>query len=416
MRVDQVKFTGLDTSVIVGPDKRINLETILRNQISAAKTNTAPKQPLDLALGALVIENASLHFADQSIEPHCSFDVQEFGGKITGLTSQENTTATVDINGKVDSHSPFGVSGKINPLVQDIFADVTVSFTNTEMTAFTPYTEKFAGRPLQKGKLSFGVHYVIDKKALKAENGFYVDQLTFGPKNNSPDATKLPVKLAVALLKDRHGRIELDVPVAGRLDDPKFRVGPIIWQVIVNLMEKAATSPFSLVGAMFGSGEQLSFVAFAPGQAMIPDTETNKLETLAKALYERPELTLEINGSSDPDQDRAPLAQAKLQSQIKSLWIKELTDAGKPAVTVDAVQLEPQDYERLLRQVYKTTIGTYKPGEPSTNLPPVALSQSVSNVVRLKEAIMARVMAERKEEAARSQSVVPAEESSQVCG
>ncbi len=376
--VDQVKFTGLNTSVIVGPDKRINLETILRNQISAAKTNTAPKPKLDLTLGTLALENASLHFADESIEPHCSFDVQQFDGTIKGLSSQEQTTATVDFKGKVDSHSPFGVSGRINPLVQDLFADLTVSFTNTELTAFTPYTEKFAGRPLSKGKLSFAVHYLIDKNALKAENGFYVDQLTLGAKNNSPDATTLPVKLAVALLKDRHGRIQLDVPVAGRLDDPKFRIGPIIWQVVVNLIAKAATSPFSLLGSMFGAGEELSYVNFAPGQAVIPDTETNKLDTLAKALYERPELTVEINGSADPDQDRAPLAQMKLQQQIKSLWVKELTDAGKPAVTVDQVQLEPREYERLLRKDYKATLGSYKPSEASTNLPVASIGQSLS--------------------------------------
>jgi hypothetical protein len=305
--------------------------------------------------------------------------VQQFDGTITGLSSKEQTTATVDLKGKIDSHSPFGVSGKINPLVDDLFADITISITNTDMTAFTPYTEKYAGRPLSKGKLSFAVHYLINQKALKSENGFYVDQLTFGTKNNSPDATTLPVKLAVALLKDRHGRIQLDVPVSGRLDDPKFRLAPIIWQVVVNLIEKAATSPFSLLGAVFGGGEEMSYVTFTPGQAVIPDTETNKLETLAKALYERPELTVEINGSADPEQDRAPLAQMKLQQQIKSLWVKEQTDSGKSAVSVDEVQLEPQDYERLLRKAYKTTLGSYKPSEAGTNLTPALVAHSAAN-------------------------------------
>ena len=317
--------------------------------------------------GALVFENASIHFADQSIEPHCTFDVQEFGGSIKGLSSQENTTAIVDLQGKVDSHSPFSVSGKVNPLASNLFVDVAVSFTNTELTAFTPYTEKFAGRPLQKGKLSFGVHYLIDKKTLKAENGFYVDQLTLGAKNNSPDATGLPVKLAIALLKDRHGRIQLDVPVTGRIDDPKFRLGPIIWQVVMNLIAKAATSPFSLLGAMFGGGEELSFLSFQPGQMVIPDTETNKLETLVKALYERPELTMEINGSVDPATDRAPLAQAKFDQHIKSLYVGELTAAGKPAVPLDQVQLEPKEYERLVMQAYQTAFGAYKPSATNTN-------------------------------------------------
>jgi hypothetical protein len=377
-QVEQVKFTGLNTSLIVGPDHRANLQTILRTQI-AAKTNTLPteagKTPaaaakipnLNVAVGALMLENASLHFADESIEPHCTFDVQEFGGSIKGLSSQAQSTATIDLHGNVDARSPFSVSGKVNPLSDDIYMDIAVAFTNTELTAFTPYTEKYVGRPLQKGKLSFAVHYAINKKALLAENGFYVDQMTLGPKNDSPDATKLPVKLAIALLKDRHGRIQLNVPLSGRIDDPKFRVGPIIWQVVMNLIAKAATSPFSLLGAMFGGGDELSYVSFSPGIAAIPDAETNKLETLAKALYERPEVTLEINGSVDPAQDRAPLAQAEFEQQMKSLYIKEASDAGKPAVAMDQVHLEPADYDRLINAAYKTAFGKYKPSLPPTN-------------------------------------------------
>src|SRR5882724_641268 len=394
LQVDQVKITGLSTSLVVGPDKRANLQTILRDKIggtNAAGTNaatttkvaeTAPasalKKDINVALGAFVLENASIHFSDQSLEPHCSFDVQEFGGTIQGLSSQADTTATVDMKGKVDDRSPFSVSGKINPLAKDIFADVTVTFTNTELTSFTPYTEKFAGRPLQKGKLSFNVHYLIETNALKAENGFYVDQLTLGPKNNSPDATSLPVKLAIALLKDRNGRIQLDVPIAGQIDDPKFKLGPIIWQVVENLIAKAATSPFSLLGAMFGGGEELSYVSFDPGNAILSDSETNKLETLSKALFERPELTVEIAGSADPAADRLPLARIRVDQQIKSLWVKEQTDSGKPAVAADQVRLEPADYERLLRKTYKKIIGRYEPTPVETNQPAGSEAQSIA--------------------------------------
>ncbi|HZV33921.1 MAG TPA: DUF748 domain-containing protein, partial [Verrucomicrobiae bacterium] len=389
--VDQVKFSGaLNTSLAVGPDRRVNLQTILREQI-AAKTNAAlasaklGKAPVassmllpDISLGALLFQNASIHLADLSIEPHCTFDVQEFSGSIKGLSSQENSTATVAVNGKVDARSPFGITGKLNPLSKDVFADVVVTFTNTELTAFTPYMEKYAGRPLQKGKLSFAVHYLVQKNALKAENGFYVDQLTLGPKNNSPDATHLPVKLAIALLKDRNGRIALNVPVTGRIDDPQFKYGPIIWHVVVNLMEKAAASPFSLLGAMFGGGEELSYVAFEPGKATIPDAETNKLNTLIKALYARPELTMELDGSVEPEVDRPVLAQMKLEQQIKSLWVRQLTDSGKPAVALDQVQLEPKERARLIRKDYKLMIGKYQPTPPATNnLSPQQLAAAI---------------------------------------
>ncbi len=382
LRLEEVKFTGLDTSLIIGPDHRANLQTILRNQLAVTNQPAPPGAPPvkpanpDVALEKLVFANAAIHFADQSIEPHCAFDVRDFGGTIQHLSLQSKSPATVDVKGNVDERSPFGVSGRIDPSPGSLFADLAVAFTNTDLTAFTPYCEKFAGRPLAKGKLSFGVHYLVEHNALKAENGFYLDQLTLGAKNNSPDATSLPVKLAIALLKDRNGRIQLDIPVQGRLDDPKFRLAPIIWQVVVNLITKAATAPFALLGAAFGGGQEMSFVAFDPGQVVVPESEVKKLDTLSKALYERPTLNLEISGAVDPAAERAPLARAKLEEQIKSLWIKEQTDAGNPAPPLDQIKLDPPEYQRLVKKACEDAFGPFQPKAPATNStpPPVAIA------------------------------------------
>ena len=174
-----------------------------------------------------------------------------------------------------------------------------------------------------------GLHYDINQKQLKAENKFLIDHFTLGPRNDSTNATHLPVKLAVALLKDRNGQINLDIPLSGQTDDPKFTIAPLVFKVIVNLIEKAATSPFSLLGALVGGGEELSFVEFEPGRADIPDAEAQKLEKLVKALYERPALNLEIAGSFDREKDRAALAHVKLEQQLKVLRLKELADAGQ---------------------------------------------------------------------------------------
>ena len=372
-QIDKIKFSRPDTSAIIGPDHRFNILTILPEKKTAPAetsslppTNTTP----NMTLGEFVFENASLHFADRSIEPNCTFDVLESSGSVKGISSLVQTPAVVDVKGKVDQFSPFSVTGTINPMPDNLFADISIAFTNTGLTAFSPYTEVYVGRPLEKGKLSLALHYQINQKALNASNYIFIDQLTLGAKNNSTNATSLPVKLAIALLKDRNGRIKLDVPVQGRVDDPKFKLGPIIWGVVENLIVKAATSPFSLLGAMFGAGDELSFVAFDPGQADIPVAETNKLNTLAKALYERPELSLEINGSVDPARDREEMARAKLLRQIKTLFIKEMTDAGKPPVAVDELKLEPGDYERLVARAYSNSFGAYHP--PGTNQTPGA--------------------------------------------
>ena len=202
-----------------------------------------------------------------------------------------------------------------------------------------------------------GLHYDINQKQLKAENKFLIDHFTLGPRNDSTNATHLPVKLAVALLKDRNGQINLDIPLSGRTDDPQFKIAPLVFKVVLNLIVKAATSPFSLLGALVGGGEELSFVEFQPGRADIPDAEAQKLDKLVKALYERPAVNLEIAGSFDPEQDRAALARLKLEQQLKVLRLKELADAGKPVPSLEALQLEPAERERLLKQVF-TELGT----------------------------------------------------------
>ncbi len=412
LHVDQVKLNGLDTSVIVGPDKRPNIQTILRKDTNAmtaaaitngtrvATADSAPgeqsetrntqhatvsRAPLPpVSLDKLILENASLHFSDQSLEPHCSFAVAEFGGTIEGLSSQPGTTATVDVKGKVDDRSPFVVSGRVNPLAEDLFADISVTFTNTELTPFSPYTEKLAGRPLEKGKLSFAVHYLVQTNELKAENGFFIDQMTLGAWNNSPDATSLPVKLAIALLKDRNGRISLDVPVHGRIDDPKFSIGPIIWHVIGNLIVKAATSPFSLLGAAFGGGEEMSFVDFQPGHVELQNTDTNKLNTLAKALFERPNVSLEISGAADPAGDREALSRVRADEQVKALWLAD--QGNKTNIALADVKLDPKEYERYVRRAYRQKFGSYRPGElvtgPQTNKSPATARSAAVTAAR----------------------------------
>jgi len=185
-----------------------------------------------------------------------------------------------------------------------------------------------------------------------------LDQFTLGPRNNSTNATKLPVKLGVALLKDRNGRIDLDLPVSGSLDDPKFSIAGLVWKAVLNILVKVATSPFSLLGAMFGGGEELQYVDFAPGAATLDATQTNKLNTLAKALFERPALSLEISASVDPAADGEMASGQKLKDKMKSLRLQELTARGQPAPALNEFQLEPKDYERLLRRAYKEAFKT----------------------------------------------------------
>jgi len=165
------------------------------------------------------------------------------------------------------------------------------------------------------------------------------------------------VKLAVALLKDRNGRIDLDLPVTGSMDDPKFSIGGLVWKAVMNIILKVATSPFSLLGALIGGGgEELQFVDFAPGLSALDAAQTNKLDKLTKALYERPALNLEITGNADIVADRDALSLQKLRDKMKSLRVQELTASGKP-LPAD-FKFEDGDYEDLLRTTYKADFNT----------------------------------------------------------
>jgi len=192
---------------------------------------------------------------------------------------------------------------------------------------------------------------------LKAENKVRVDQLQLGDPSGSPDAIKLPVKLGIALLQNRHGVIALDVPLHGRLDDPKFRLGPLVMQVFMNVITKAVTKPFALLGSVFGSGEDLDHIVFDLGKADFIAGEVSKLDTLVTALYERPALKLGITGSIDPVKDREALAKLKLKTKLDELRVKELQAAGQKVASPDSVRLTPEDRERLVKLAYAEAMG-----------------------------------------------------------
>ncbi|HMW45967.1 MAG TPA: DUF748 domain-containing protein, partial [Solirubrobacterales bacterium] len=367
---------GLNASVAIAPDRRVNLLTVAPEHAptAAAPTGgTAGTAPVAMPvhLQNFLLEDAGLHFTDASLEPHVDLKLTGLRGSVKDLGSQPDRRAALDFSGNIDAAGRFQVTGTANPLARDLALDLNVAVTNTDLTPFSPYLEKFGGHPLNKGKLSLALAYQIEQRQLKAANRFLVDRLTLGPRNDSTNATSLPVKLAVALLKDRNGLIDLDVPVSGSIDDPEFRLAPAVTKVIINLVIKAATSPFSLLGALVGGGgEELSYVDFAAGGAEIPATELPKLDKLIKALTERPSLGLEIAGGFSTNEDRVALARIKLDREL--LRLQQSANPHQPATNV--ALLAAPDRIRFLQSLLGT-LGTNEslrlpePASASTNVP-----------------------------------------------
>jgi len=324
---------------------------------SAAEAEGAPAgpPPPPVAVAKITLQGGNVNFTDLFIKPNYSANLTEIGGSVTGLSSQLNTTADVDLRGRFAKTAPVEIKGKINPLLQNPYLDIKANVRDIELGPLTPYSGKYVGYAIEKGKMSFDVAYKIENRKLAASNRLTLDQLTFGEKIESPTATKLPVLFAVALLKDRNGVIDVNLPISGSLDDPKFSVGGIVLHIIFNLIEKAITAPFALLGSLFGggSGEELSYVAFEPGTAIFAPAQEEKLTKLQKALYDRPGLKLDATGRSDPEKDRDGLRQYRFDQQVKAQKLKDLVKKGSSVTSVDEVKIEPQEYEIYLKRAYK---------------------------------------------------------------
>ncbi|PKN86579.1 MAG: hypothetical protein CVU51_06960 [Deltaproteobacteria bacterium HGW-Deltaproteobacteria-1] len=311
------------------------------------------QRPPDIEIGKISFLGGTVDFADYNIRPNYAVTMLNLKGSVTGLSSQEISRARVNLKGNIGRGTPLSIAGTINPLKKDLFADIKISFKDLEMSQMTPYTIKFLGYPIIKGKLNFDVSYLVDKRKLTAENKVFFDQLTFGNKVESPDAIKAPVTLAVSLLTDRNGQINLDIPLSGSLDDPKFKVWPLVWQILVNLITKAVTAPFSLLSSVTGGGEEMSFIEFDYGSAELTEDGQKKISALAKVLYDRPNLKMEIEGYVDPVNDKEGLKKVELDRLMKTQKLKETADKDKPSVPLKEITIAPSEYEKYLTLAYK---------------------------------------------------------------
>lgn len=366
--VKSVALSDFIAHIAINADKTVNIEDIFvkedipqESAIPKGEKPVGPKsdpakkeQPPYVKIDAVTLQGGTIDFHDNSVEPYFSRELTEIGGRISSLSSDARTMADVELRGKFDRYAPLEIVGKINPLREDLYVDLKASFKDMELSPVTPYSGKYIGYVVDKGKLSFDVQYFIEKKKLDSKNSILIDQLTLGNRVESPDATKLPVRLAIALLKDRRGQIKLDIPVTGSLDDPQFSVWRVVLKILVNLLAKAATSPFALLGSLFGGGEELGYVEFDYGRDILTEANVKKLDTLTKALQEKPGLRLDITGYVDIERDREGLKQYLLQKKARAQKLKDLLKKSSANITVDEIKIEPQEYEKYLRLAYKT--------------------------------------------------------------
>jgi hypothetical protein len=317
------------------------------------------------------VVDGSMYFADLSLTPNFATGIEGLNGTIRELSSAQAAHAAIDLAGKVDEYAPVTFAGTLNPLNSRGVTDVAAKFENIELTTFTPYSGKFMGYRIEKGKLDLDLHYFIEDRMLRAENKILMRQLTLGEKVPSPDATSLPVKFAIALLKDKNGNIDLNLPIHGDLDDPKFSVFPIIMKVLVQLVVKAVTSPFKLFGAIFGGEDEevAPAIRFPYGSAALDTTETKKLDAIRQGMADRPGLKLEIEQAGQRERDS--LAVADLRFKRRLIEAGTAPGRGKPpeppmiaaAALRSTAGLTPTEYAQALCNAYVAQFGKIPPLE-----------------------------------------------------
>lgn len=382
--VKSVVLSNFYSNMVVESSGGLNIREVMSGPSEAPKpagqkpaARQASAKAADVRIDSITLKGGKVDFRDRHIEPVFSTSLDGLTGKVKGLYLNGSKTAELSMAGKVDRYAPFEVAGSLNPKKDELFVDMRLQLTGLDLSSVSPYSGRFIGYRIEKGKIFLNLNYLIEQRKLQARNGVLIDQITLGERVDSPQATKLPVSFAISLLKDRRGEIKLNLPLSGSIDSPDFSVGGIILQVIFNLIEKAVTSPFALLGEIFGGGEELGYVVFAPGSYSIDEAAVKKLDTLASALYDRPSLKLDIEGFVSVDEDAASLKENKFMKALKAEKLNEIVKNGQTAVPVDEVVIKKDEFEKYLWLAYKKADfkkETYIFGIPK-KLPPAELER-----------------------------------------
>ncbi|SDU63560.1 DUF748 domain-containing protein [Desulfobacula phenolica] len=365
--VKDISLTDFYSRIIVSNTGEINLNTIFKQDTpedhgkgqtskqeskQENKQKTAASETPQIRVDSITLQGGDISFSDYLTQPNFTAGMKQIAGSVTGLSSDEQSRAKLSLKGLHGNSSPLDIAGTINPLAAKKIADINISFKDIELVNFTPYSSRYLGYKIEKGKLILDLEYTIDGSTLKSENRVQFDNFFLGERVESKDATSLPVGLAISLLKNRDGRINLDLPVSGQLDDPEFKIGSIVLKMISNLILKVVTSPFSIIGAMFGGGEDLGFVEFEYGDSAINPSDYEKLDKLAQILQEKTSINLEIQGIYDNIRDAEVLRKKGFEDLIKAEQIKELSASGSDTGTLKDVVILKEDLQYYIDMAY----------------------------------------------------------------
>jgi hypothetical protein len=359
LEIPELRVVEPSAKLVIEQDRSINTARLMvRPAASGAKPPPAPAQAANdlfpVRIQRVRFQNAKFDFTDLSLQPQFSAKIYQLNGVVTGLASSRDARSQIVLDGRVDEFGMTRIRGRLNPFAPRDNTDVNVVFRNVDMRPTSPYSMKFAGYKIDQGKISLDLRYKVRDNQLEGDNKIVIDNLTLGDRVDSPDALKLPLELAIAILKDSNGRIDLGLPISGNLNDPQFSYGAVIWKAFVNLVTKVVTAPFRALGSLFGrSGETLEAIDFDPGSAKLLPPEREKLNQVAQILTKRTELKLLVPGQYSEEADGAALKVRAVQLEVaKRAGIK--LETGEELGPLD---LGDRAVHKALRELYAERFG-----------------------------------------------------------
>ncbi|WP_022663604.1 DUF748 domain-containing protein [Desulfospira joergensenii] len=362
--INDISLTDFYSRLIISDKGDINVKQIFNTKEekqepepreAKQKNGPEPENPdrPEISVADITLQGGRIEFSDYLTQPNFTANMKEIAGSLKGLSSLDTAPARLSLQGIHGASSPLEITGSVSPLTRKKSADINVSFRDIELAKFTPYSSRFLGYKIEKGKLVLDLNYKIDDTRLDSRNRLFFDQFTLGERTDSKEATSLPVALAITLLKNKEGRIDLDLPVKGDLDDPEFRFGSVVLKVITNLIIKVVTAPFSILGSLFEGGEKLGYVEFVHGRDQIDEENRQNIDKLVDILVKKESLNLEIQGRFDPVRDAQALAIIKKDDLLKSAKLKQAGTEAQDIKSLKDVVILPQEKEALIRAAYE---------------------------------------------------------------
>jgi hypothetical protein len=361
--IPELRVTRANAKLIIEDDRSFNATRLLVQPAASGSAKAKPQpahaesatnDPFPVRIRRVRLDNAKLDFTDLSLRPQFSAKIYELNGVVNGLSSSQDSRSQIELDGHVDEFGLARIRGELNPFAPANNTDLNVVFKNVDMVPTSPYSMKFAGYKIAEGKISLDLQYKVRNSQLEGSNQIVIDKLTLGERVDSPDALKLPLELAIAILKDSDGRIDLGLPVSGNINDPQFSYGALIWKAIGTLLTKIVTAPFRALGALLGvGGEKLESIDFDPGSARLLPPEREKLKQVAQLLVKRPQLKLSVPGPYSEAADGAAFRARLVRVEIARRAGVRLEPGEEPG----PVDFGNRAVRSALRELYAARFG-----------------------------------------------------------